>query len=320
MSTTDTTAQDAPFPRSGAGTGKRANGPRGSARKSRRGPSGRNTDGAGYATLHHVILSIWALLVILPLLWTIYTSFKTSQEILTDPFGLPATPQLENYTRAWSEARIGDYFLNTLIVVGSGLVIVMLLGAMCAYILARFRFPGNRAIYFGMVAGLTFPIFLAVVPLFFVLRNMGLLEGRLGLIGVTLSYVAFALPFTVFFLHSFFAGLPDEISEAAEIDGAGDFRTFFHVMLPMAKPGLASVAIFNFLGMWNQYLLPLVLNTERGNYVLAQGLVNLQAQQGYQVDWGGMFASVVITVIPVIVVYVIFQRQLQGGVGPSTNK
>ena len=280
----------------------------------------RGSDGAGFTALHHAVLTLWALLVILPLLWTVYTSFKTSREILTDPFGLPEHMQWENYSRAWQEAKIGEYFLNTLIVVGAGLVVVMLLGAMCAYVLARFQFPGNRAIYYGMVAGLTFPIFLAVVPLFFVLKNMGLLDGRMGLVGVILSYVAFALPFTVFFLHSFFSGLPDEISEAAAIDGAGDFRTFFQVMLPMAKPGLVSVAIFNFLGMWNQYLLPLVLNTERDNYVLAQGLVNLQAQQGYKVDWGGMFASVVITVIPVLIVYVIFQRQLQGGVGPSTDK
>ncbi|WP_087484115.1 carbohydrate ABC transporter permease [Brachybacterium massiliense] len=280
----------------------------------------RGSDGAGFSALHHAVLTLWALLVILPLLWTVYTSFKTSREILTDPFGLPEHMQWENYSRAWQEAKIGEYFLNTLIVVGAGLVAVMLLGAMCAYVLARFQFPGNRAIYYGMVAGLTFPIFLAVVPLFFVLKNMGLLDGRMGLVGVILSYVAFALPFTVFFLHSFFSGLPDEISEAAAIDGAGDFRTFFQVMLPMAKPGLVSVAIFNFLGMWNQYLLPLVLNTERDNYVLAQGLVNLQAQQGYKVDWGGMFASVVITVIPVLIVYVIFQRQLQGGVGPSTDK
>ena len=265
----------------------------------------RGSDGAGFSALHHAVLTLWALLVILPLLWTVYTSFKTSREILTDPFGLPEHMQWENYSRAWQEAKIGEYFLNTLIVVGAGLVVVMLLGAMCAYVLARFQFPGNRAIYYGMVAGLTFPIFLAVVPLFFVLKNMGLLDGRMGLVGVILSYVAFALPFTVFFLHSFFSGLPDEISEAAAIDGAGD---------------LVSVAIFNFLGMWNQYLLPLVLNTERDNYVLAQGLVNLQAQQGYKVDWGGMFASVVITVIPVLIVYVIFQRQLQGGVGPSTDK
>lgn len=284
----------------------------------RRGSRGNNE--GGMTITHHLVLGLWALLVILPLLWTVFTSFKTSQEILTDPFGLPGEMQWNNYSRAWTEARIGEYFLNTIIVVGAALFIVMLLGAMCAYVLARFPFPGNRIIYFSMIAGLTFPIFLAVVPLFFVLNNMGLLEGKLGLVGLILSYVAFALPFTVFFLHAFFAGLPEEISEAAAIDGAGDFRTFFQIMLPMAKPGLASVAIFNFLGLWNQYLLPLVLNRERSNHVLAQGLVNLQAQQGYQVDWGGMFASVVITVIPVLVVYVIFQRQLQGGVGPSTDK
>lgn len=269
----------------------------------------------------HTVLGIWTLLVLLPLLWMIYTSFKSSQEILTSPFGLPETMRWDNYTRAWQEARIGDYLLNTVIVVGSALVLVMVLGAMCSYVLARFEFRGSRAIYYMLIAGLTFPIFLAVIPLFFVLKGMGLIgHGPLGLVGVILSYVAFALPFTVFFLYSFFRSLPEEISEAAAIDGAGDFRTFFQVMLPMAWPGIVSVAIFNFLGLWNQYLLPLVLNTDRGNYVLAQGLVNLQAQQGYRTDWGGMFASVVITVIPVLAVYVIFQRQLQTGVSPSTDK
>src|SRR5690606_34460660 len=119
---------------------------------------------------------------------------------------------------------------------------------------------GSRAIYYLMLAGLTFPVFLAIVPLFFVLRNIGLLTTLPGLI---LTYVAFALPFTVFFLYSFFKGLPDEIAEAAAIDGAGEWRTFFQVMLPMAKPGMASVAIFNFLGLWNQFLLPVALNTDK---------------------------------------------------------
>ena len=212
MSSVSTASESAPPAASAAG---------GEGRRSRPRKGDRGSDGAGFSTLHHIVLTLWALLVILPLLWTVYTSFKTSREILTDPFGLPEHMQWENYSRAWQEAKIGEYFLNTLIVVGAGLFVVMLLGAMCAYVLARFRFPGNRVIYFGMVAGLTFPIFLAVVPLFFVLKNMGLLDGRMGLVGVILSYVAFALPFTVFFLHSFFAGLPDEISEAAAIDGAG---------------------------------------------------------------------------------------------------
>ena len=270
-----------------------------------------------FSTIAHIVLIAWALVVILPLLWTFYSSFKTSGEILLSPFAPPSSLNLDNFVTAWNEAGIGRFFFNTIIVVGGALVLVMLLGAMCAYVLARFEFPGRRLIYYGMIAGLTFPIFLAVVPLFFVLQNMGLRGTYLGLI---LAYVGFALPFTVFFLYAFFRQLPEEVSEAAAIDGAGDFRTFFQIMLPLAAPGLMSVTIFNFLGLWNQYLLPVVLNTDGDKYVLAQGLKSLQAQQGYESDWGAMFASVTITILPVMIVYAIFQRQLQGGLGPSTNK
>ncbi|GAP78658.1 transmembrane transport protein [Brachybacterium sp. SW0106-09] len=270
-----------------------------------------------FAGVAHIILIVWTLAVVLPLLWTVYSSFKTSREILTSPFSMPSEWNLDNFITAWTEAGIGRYFVNTLIVVGGALFLVMLLGAMCAYVLARFEFPGRRIIYYGMIAGLTFPIFLAVVPLFFVLMNMGLRGTYIGLI---LAYVGFALPFTVFFLYAFFRQLPEEIAEAAAIDGAGDFRTFFQIMVPLATPGLMSVTIFNFLGLWNQYLLPVVLNTDEDKYVLAQGLKSLQAQQGYESDWGAMFASVTITILPVLIVYVIFQRQLQGGLGPSTDK
>jgi N-acetylglucosamine transport system permease protein len=138
--------------------------------------------------------------------------------------------------------------------------------------------------------------------------------------GLILTYVAFALPFTVFFLYSFCKGLPDEIAEAAAIDGAGEWRTFFQVMLPMAKPGMASVAIFNFLGLWNQFLLPVALNTDKNNYVLSQGMASFASSAGYAVDFGALFAAVVITIVPVLIAYVIFQRQLQGSVSQGTMK
>ena len=265
----------------------------------------------------HVVLSIWAILVIVPLLWTLMTSFKTTSEIFKSPFNLPAKAQFVNYTDAWNTAGIGKFFFNTLFVVGSALILVMLLGAMCAYILARFDFPGNRLIYYMMLGGLMIPIFLAIVPLFFVLRNFGLLN---TLPGLAITYVAFALPFTVFFLYAFFRQLPYEISEAAAIDGANEWRTFFQIMLPMAKPGLATVAIMNFLGLWNQFLLPVALNTNSKNYVLSQGLANFASSAGYDVNFGAEFAAVVIVVAPVLVVYVIFQRQLQGSVSQGTMK
>lgn len=267
------------------------------------------------AASSHVLLSIWTVIVIVPFLWVVLSSFKTTKEILASPFSLPAHWQFDNYAHAWTDAGIRQFFLNTVIVVSVALVLVMLLGAMCAYVLARFTFPGSRFIYYLMLAGLTFPIFLAIVPLFFVLKNLELINTLPGLIMV---YVAFALPFTVFFLYAFFRTLPDDVYEAALIDGAGEWRTFFRIMLPMARPGMAAVAIFNFLGLWNQFLLPVALNTDQSRYVLTQGMASFASQAGYAVDFGALFAAVVITVVPVLIVYVIFQRRLEGSVSRGT--
>jgi len=263
----------------------------------------------------HVLLTVWSIIVIVPFLWVLLSSFKTTKEILASPFSLPAHWSFDNYVKAWTDAGIRKFFLNTVIVVGVALVLVMLLGAMCAYVLARFKFPGARFIYYSMLAGLTFPIFLAIVPLFFILKNGGLLNTLPGLIMV---YVAFALPFTVFFLYSFFKTLPDDVYEAAVMDGAGDWRIFFQIMLPMARPGIAAVAIFNFLGLWNQFLLPVALNTDPRRYVLTQGMAEFASQAGYSVDFGALFAAVVITVVPVLIVYLIFQRRLEGSVSQGT--
>jgi N-acetylglucosamine transport system permease protein len=267
--------------------------------------------------ISHTILTIWSIIVVLPLLWTVMSSFKTSKEIFSSPFSLPSTWNFDNYVGAWTTAGIGSFLLNTVIVVFGALAVTMLFGAMCAYVLARFQFPGNRAIYYLMLAGLTFPIFLAIVPLFFVLKSIGLLNTLPGLI---LTYAAFALPFTVFFLFSFFKALPNSIAEAASLDGAGEWRTFFQVMLPMARPGLATVAILNFVGLWNQFLLPVALNTDPKNYVLTQGMASFASQAGYSVDFGQLFAGAVMTIVPVFIVYLIFQRQLQGSVSQGTSK
>jgi N-acetylglucosamine transport system permease protein len=277
----------------------------------------RSAGDTAVAATSHFLLVLWSAIVIIPLLWVLMSSVKTTDAILSQPLALPTSLNFSNYANAWETAGIGKWFLNTVIVVGCALVIVMILGAMCAYVLARYQFWGNRLVYYAMLAGLTFPIFMAIVPLFFILKNIGLLNTLPGLI---LTYVAFALPFTVFFLHSFFRTLPNEIYEAAQVDGAGEWRTFFQIMLPMARPGMAAVAIFNFLGLWNQFLLPVALNTNQENYVLSQGMASFASQAGYAVDFGALFAAVVITIIPVLIVYVLFQRQLQGSVSSGTVK
>lgn len=276
---------------------------------------GQSVGDVAVETTSHVLLVAWSVIVIVPFLWVVLSSFKTTKEILHSPFALPAHWQFDNYTHAWTDAGIGRFFFNTILVVSSALVLVMLLGAMCAYVLARFTFPGRRLIYLLMLAGLTFPIFLVIVPLFFVLKDVGLLN---TLPGLTLTYVAYALPFTVFFLYAFFKTLPDDVYEAAVIDGAGEWRTFFQIMLPMAGPGMASVAIFNFLGLWNQFLLPVALNTNESNYVLTQGMARFASGSGYSIDFGALYAAIVLTVLPVLVVYLLFQRRLAGSLSTST--
>ncbi|WP_430503054.1 carbohydrate ABC transporter permease [Micromonospora trifolii] len=272
---------------------------------------------SGTAFPVHLAMLAWAVVTALPLLWAVVSSFKTDDEILNEPWSLPAAPQFDNWSRAWTQASIGRYFLNSVIVVGGALALTMLLGSLVAYALARYEFRGNRFIYYTFVAAMFFPVFLALVPLFFVVQQLGLLGTYHGLI---LVYAAYAVPFTVFFLHAFFRTLPGEVAEAAFIDGCSHGGVFFRVMLPMARPGLVAVGIFNFLGLWNQYLLPLVLNPDPDRYVLAQGLAALSVSQGYRSDWSGLFAGLTIAMLPVLVAYVAFQRHIRAGMTAGAVK
>jgi N-acetylglucosamine transport system permease protein len=259
----------------------------------------------------HGFLLLWAALTALPLLWVLLSSFKSDGEILGDPWGLPGALRFENWARAWTEAHLGRYFLNSAVVVAGSLTLTMVLGAAAAYVFARYEFRGQRVIYYLFVGGMMFPVFLALVPLFFVVRDLGLLRSWIGLM---LVYAAYSLPFTVFFLTAFFRTLPTSVAEAALIDGCGHFRLFFRVMLPMARPGLVSVAIFNFLSHWNQFILPQVLmQGDESKWVLAQGLTALAVSQGYEGDYSGLFAGLTIAMLPVLAVYVVFQRQVQSG-------
>jgi N-acetylglucosamine transport system permease protein len=216
----------------------------------------------------------------------------------------------DNFVRAWSKADIGLYLGNSLLVILPSIFFTLLFSAMAGYVLARFAFPGNRFIFYGFLGGMLFPVMLALVPLFFLLQSLKIIDTHFGLI---LVYIAYSLPFTVFFLTGFFKTLPSEVLEAAVMDGANSFQLFFLVAIPLAQNGLVSMGIFNFLGMWNQYILPLVLLTSGKKYVLSQGLAFLQHQQRYQSDWSGLFAAIVIVMVPTLIVYAIFQNQIQRG-------
>lgn len=270
----------------------------------------------GLATAH-TILVLWAIVSVLPLLWAILSSLKADREILSSPLALPAGIRLDNFGRAWEQAHIGQYFLNTLIVVVLSLAGTLITAAMAAYVFARFTFRFRRFLYYFFIAGMAFPMFMALVPLFFVVKNVGMLNSHLGLI---LVYIAYSLPFSIFFMTSFFRTLPQSVAEAAILDGASQWRLFWAIMLPMARPGLISIGIFNFIGQWNQYLLPLVLVQDESKYVIAQGLANLAISQGYKNDISGLFAGLTIAIVPILVVYVVFQRKVQSGMTAGALK
>ncbi len=276
--------------------------------------------GFGNLTVNAVsqlLLAFWAIVVIFPFVWMVITALKTDPEILSSPWTLPASLQWDNFTRAWTQARIGRFFVNTMMVLAGSLTGTLIVSSMAAYVLARFSFPGRQAIYYGFVAGLMFPVFLALVPLYFLVNDLHLLATYQGL---SLVYIAYSLPFTIFFLTAFFKTLPAELGEAAILDGASQYQIFFQIMMPLARPGLIAMGIFNFLGQWNQFLLPLVLMPDENKYLLSQGLYFLAVQQGYQNDYGALFAAMVITMIPTLIVYILFQRRLEAGLTAGALK
>lgn len=252
-------------------------------------------------------VAIWVLMIALPILWVLVSSLKAGHEIVGSPWALPTQPQWQNYGNAWREAGIGSAFMNSLIVTLATLAILLPSGAMAAYVLARYPFRGSKLIFGTFLGGMMFPHFLVIVPLFFLMRSVGLLDTKVGL---TLVYVAYSLSFTVFVLTGFFQTLPKELGEAAMIDGCGHASTFWKVMLPLARPGMIVVGIFNAIGLWNEYGLALVLVPGEENRTLPLGIANLTMTQQYQSDWGALFAGLVIVMVPVFAVYWLFRDRI----------
>lgn len=275
-------------------------------------PAGASRDVGGrvLSVIAHVFLAIWALFTVYPLVWAVLSSFKNNLEIFGSPWSLPEVWRLSNFTRAWTDSNIGEYFLNTSIVVGGGVVLTLLLSAMVSYVVAMYEFPGNRAIFYTFIAAMMFPGFLALVPLFLLVQDLHMLNTYQGLI---LVYGTHSMSFAMFFLRAFFRTLPKSLVEAALIDGCSHTSAFFRIMLPLSTPGLVSVGIFTFLIQWNHYILPLVLNTDPDKFVIAQGLANLAVNQGYRSDWGGLFAGLTLSMLPVLAMYIVFNRRLRAG-------
>ncbi|RPF54271.1 carbohydrate ABC transporter permease [Aquisalibacillus elongatus] len=258
----------------------------------------------------HIFLVIVSILVIIPVIWVFVNSVKPSSEILLAPLSFPSKIDFGNYVSAWSDAGLGVGFVNSLIVTSISIILIVFLSAMVAFVLSKKQFRFKKTIQLSFLLGLMLPTFLAMAPLFLLMNKLDLVN---SLVGLVLVYVAYSLSFTIFILIAFFNQVPDSLEEAAVIDGCGPFRVFWNVMLPLVKPGLISAAIFNFVGIWNEYILALILISDDSMKTLPLQLANIMMIQQYHTDWGALYAGLVLSIIPVTIFFLIFQRRLIEG-------
>jgi raffinose/stachyose/melibiose transport system permease protein len=259
----------------------------------------------------YLILGIWSLFTIFIILWVMMSSVKTNKELFTDVWALPTKLHFENYSKALFAVDMEYYFLNSLVVVLTSVLVILILSAPAAYVLSRKKFKGSTWFMLAFIAGIGIPIPLLFIPLFVIMTTLKINNTLLGL-GVL--FIALSLPFTVFMLSGFFTSLPIELEEAAIIDGASDFQVFFRVMLPLGLPGLITAAIFNFIGLWNEYQLALVFLNDPNKSTLSLGLYSLSNGMEYTGDWVGLMAGVVIVMIPTIILYIILSERMISGI------
>ena len=252
---------------------------------------------------------------IYPFLWMVSAGFKSSSEIFAGLSLIPADPQPGNFSRAWTDARIGEYFLNTVIVTVGSIAIVLVTVSMMGYVLGRYQFPGKKLIIVLFAITVFLPEGYTIIPIFELVNRLGLAN---SLAGVTLAQAGGAHVLMVLLFAGYFAQLPKELEEAAVVDGAGFLRVFWEIMLPLAKPIVATTIILQFMHSWNAFLVPLVLTLSRPELrTLAVGIYAFRGE--FFTDWSGMAAAATISLAPIVVIFLFLQRYFVEGIAGAVK-
>jgi len=258
----------------------------------------------------YIILNLWVIFTAVLIGWIIVASLSTTREIFTNSL-LKSGAHFSNYINAFTTHNVGKYLLNSIIYTLTGSVGIIIIAAPCAYILARFPFRGNKLIQNMFVGSLGVPLIMIILPLFYLSSIMKLTNSR-GLL--IFLYICLNVPFTVFFLISFFSTLPRSFEEAAAIDGCSPIRTFWVIMFPLAQPGIITVGIFNFIVLWNEFFIALIFANTSELRPLAVGLYTMVQSMRYIGDWAGMFSAVVIVFVPTFILYLFLSQKIIAGV------
>jgi raffinose/stachyose/melibiose transport system permease protein len=264
----------------------------------------------------HVILLAICFAWIYPFLWMLSASVKTDREIYAGLTLIPEGLRWENYQRAWDVARMGQYFINTVIVTVGSILIVLVSVAMMGYVLGRFQFPGKKIVITVFALTIFLPEGYTIIPVVELLQRLNLTN---SLAGVTLAQSGGSHVVMILLFAGYFAQLPKELEEAAVVDGAGFFRVFWQVMLPLAKPVIATTIILQFMNSWNAFLQPLVLTLSRPDLrTLAVGMYAFRGE--YSTDWSGMAAAATISLAPIILTFLFLQRYFIEGIAGSVKQ
>ncbi|MCU6791337.1 MULTISPECIES: carbohydrate ABC transporter permease [Paenibacillus] len=269
----------------------------------------------GKKTIIHILLAVLSAINILPIVWMVVSSFKSEADFATNPLGLPKTWNFSNYTSAWKVAHLGTYFWNSVLVTAASILLTVLLGALASYFLSRFEFRMRGWLYGLFIIGMTIPIHATLVPIFIVMKKIGLLNTHLSLV---LPYTAFHLSITIFILAGFMRGFPKDVEESAIMDGAGLYRIFWSIILPMTRPALATVIIINFIYNWNEFLFALVLINKAALKTLPLGLANFA---GTETRFQTLqMAALTMALVPLVGFYLAMEKQLIQGMTAGAVK
>ena len=269
----------------------------------------------------YIVLWALAITIIVPVAWVFVASVKENSEFYGSPWTLPKGLHFQNFADAWQTADMGSYMINSVIVTALGIFLLIIIALPAAYVLARFKFKSSKFWNVLFMAGLFINVNYIVVPIFLML-NQGdtLLRKWFGnpfflnnLFILALVYASTALPFTIYLLSGYFRTLARDYEEAAYVDGAGYFRTMVQIIMPMAKPSIVTVILFNFLSFWNEYIISMTLLTKPELKTMPVGLMNLMAAQKSAVQYGQMYAGLVIVMLPTLILYICVQKKLTQG-------
>lgn len=259
----------------------------------------------GQKIFDYMVMAIVITISLFPFLWVLVSSFKTNSQILSSSFSLPTSLYLEGYQIAMEKVNIFARFLTSLVVAGTSTILAVVFYAMSGYILARTEFKGKNIIFLLLISSMLIPANAMVQPIYFVVDKLGLYDTKAGLI---LVYTGFGMAMSLFLIRNFFLSVPQELEDAACVDGAGFGRTFFSIMLPMSKPALSSAAILTYIFSWNEFMYAMLLTSSEENRTLP--LTIKYFTSAFSFNYSSMFAALVLCILPTVIIYVVLQEQI----------